>query len=207
MMVAPSLHLTVIAKEPIAGRVKTRLVPPLTHAQAADIARACLADTFAAVDAAADDDVRRVALIDGAPGDWIPDGYEIAMQRGDGLGERLRNGFEDLGPGVIIGMDTPSAGPLLTTALHSVREGRDVMGCTLDGGYWGIGLAAPSGVEFDGVPMSVGHTGQAQLDQLWWLGRTVDVLATVSDLDHFEDIAHIAAELPNSELARVAHNL
>ena len=68
-----SFHLTVIAKQPIAGQVKTRLVPPLTHAQAAQLAAACLLDTFAAVSAActAHPDVRPVALIAGGPGPWL----------------------------------------------------------------------------------------------------------------------------------------
>jgi glycosyltransferase A (GT-A) superfamily protein (DUF2064 family) len=103
-------HITVIAKEPVAGKVKTRLVPPLSHEQAAQIAAACLHDTFAAVSAvcAAHDDVRAVALIDGAAGLWIPADYDVHHQRGRGLGERLSNGFTDLGPGLVIGMDTPS---------------------------------------------------------------------------------------------------
>ena len=204
-MSAP-LHVTVIAKEPVAGRVKTRLVPPLTHDQAAAIAKACLVDTFAAVDAVVRtaDDARAVALIDGDVGDWIPAGFEVARQRGDGLGERLSNGFADLGPGVIIGMDTPSAGRWLADALAALRSGRDVIGMTHDGGYWGIGLAAPSGSEFDGVPMSTDQTGRAQAERLAVLGREVVQLPAVHDLDHHADIAHIVADLPDSALARVA---
>lgn len=208
-MTRDSFHVTVIAKEPIAGRVKTRLVPPLTHQQAADIARACLVDTFAAVTATvADfDGVIAVALIEGRPGDWIPADVHVIDQRGDGLGERLQNGFAELGPGVIIGMDTPSVGPLLADALASLRAGRDAVGLTFDGGYWGIGLAAPDGREFDGVPMSTSRTGQAQLERLLSLGRDVDVLGTVPDLDHHHDIATIVDLLPGSELARVAARL
>ena len=203
-MSAP-FHVTVIAKEPVAGRVKTRLVPPLTHDQAAAIARACLVDTFAAVATVVGraDDVRAVALIDGAGGDWIPAGFDVESQRGDGLGERLNNGFSDLGAGVIIGMDTPSAGRWLADALSAVRSGHDVLGMTHDGGYWGIGLAAPAGTEFDGVPMSTEHTGRAQADRLAALGRNVIELPAVHDLDHHADIAHVVADLPDSELARV----
>ena len=39
----------VIAKEPVPGRVKTRLTPPFTPAEAALLAEAALADTLAAV--------------------------------------------------------------------------------------------------------------------------------------------------------------
>ena len=44
--------LLVIAKEPVPGRVKTRLVPPCTPRQAAALAEAALADTLHAVLAA-----------------------------------------------------------------------------------------------------------------------------------------------------------
>ncbi|NJA55488.1 glycosyltransferase, partial [Streptomyces sp. NEAU-H3] len=45
--VPPDLTLAVIAKEPLPGRVKTRLCPPCTPAQAAGLARAALHDTLA----------------------------------------------------------------------------------------------------------------------------------------------------------------
>lgn len=201
-----SFHLTVIAKEPIAGQVKTRLTPPLDPDQAAQIAAACLHDTFESVlsFASEHDDVRPVALIDGETGPWIPDGFEVARQHGDGLGERLADGFDQLGPGLIIGMDTPSSGRHFAAAFDALRLGHDAIGMTVDGGYWGIGLAAVDSTVFDGVPMSTEQTGSDQLARLQELGRTVTVLPTVHDLDHFEDIAPIVAEMPGSHLASVA---
>lgn len=202
-------HITVIAKEPVAGRVKTRLVPPLSFEQAAQIASACLVDTFGAVTAMVDEmaDVRAVALIDGEPGEWIPDGFDVVMQRGDGLGERLANGFSDLGPGLIIGMDTPSVGQWFAEAIEALRDGDDAIGMTHDGGYWGIALAAIDPEVFEGVPMSTKGTGLAQLDQLLLLGRNVQIMPTVHDLDTFEDIAPLIAEIPGSRLASVAASL
>ncbi len=202
-------HLTVIAKQPIAGRVKTRLVPPLSDEQAAQIAAACLHDTFEAVGSCVGrhDDVRAVALIEGDAGAWIPTGFEVHHQVGDGLGERLANGFDLLGPGLIVGMDTPSAGAHFDAAFEALRAGRDAIGMTHDGGYWGIGLASVDRDLFDGVSMSTDHTGADQLQRIQALGRRVDVLATVHDLDHFEDIAPIIADLPGSHLASVAVSL
>lgn len=104
-------------------------------------------------------------------------------------------------------MDTPSAGRWLSDALAAVRAGHDVIGMTHDGGYWGIGLAAPTGTEFAGVPMSTGHTGRAQAERLAALGRTVVELPAVHDIDHHGDIARVVADLPDSELARVAAGL
>src|SRR3954454_15558628 len=83
--------LIVIAKSPVAGRVKTRLCPPCTPEQAATIAAAALADTLATVGATPA--TARVLALDGAPGPWIPDGYVIVPQHGNGLDERLANAF------------------------------------------------------------------------------------------------------------------
>ena len=63
-------QVVVIAKEPIPGRVKTRLTPPFTPEEAAALAEASLTDTLAAV---ADTTVaRRVLALDGTPGRWLP---------------------------------------------------------------------------------------------------------------------------------------
>ncbi len=59
--------LLVIAKQPRPGRVKTRLVPPCTPGQAA-----ALADTLHTVLAAPAR--RRVLVLDGEPGPWLPPG-------------------------------------------------------------------------------------------------------------------------------------
>ncbi len=203
------MHLTVIAKAPVAGKVKTRLSPPLSPAQAAAVAAACLSDTFEAVSRSAADnsDVTAHALIDGDPGEWIPEGYEVRPQRGGGLAERLANGFDDLGPGLIIGMDTPTVGALLNEAITALRRGSDVIGMTLDGGYWGIGLATVDRSVFDGIEMSTDRTGADQLDRLVALDRDVVVLPSVRDIDRFGDIAPVVAESPGSHLAAVAISL
>ena len=59
-------QVLVIAKEPVPGRVKTRLTPPFSPRQAADLARAALADTLAAV--AAVPAARPVIALDGTAG-------------------------------------------------------------------------------------------------------------------------------------------
>jgi hypothetical protein len=62
--------LLVIAKQPVPGRVKTRLVPPCTHEQAAALAEAALADTLRTVLTVPAR--RRVLVMDGRPGQWLP---------------------------------------------------------------------------------------------------------------------------------------
>src|ERR1700712_3664912 len=111
MLVAPAL--LVIAKAPVPGRVKPRLTPPCTPDQAALLARAALEDTLAAA-LGAQRATRRVLALDGTPGEWLPDGFEVIAQRGDGLADRLAPPFADVGePGFLVGMDTPQLTPAL----------------------------------------------------------------------------------------------
>lgn len=83
--------LLVIAKEPRPGRVKTRLTPPFTPEEAAGLAEASLADTLHAV--AATPATRRVLVLDGAPGPWLPPGFDVVAQCAGGLDERLAEAF------------------------------------------------------------------------------------------------------------------
>ena len=80
-------QIMVIAKEPVPGRVKTRLTPPYTPAEAAELAEAALTDTLAAVASAPV--ARRVLALAGTPGRWLPPGFDVIGQRGGGLDERI----------------------------------------------------------------------------------------------------------------------
>src|SRR5271163_989068 len=94
--------LTVMAKAPRPGKVKTRLSPPLSPEQASALNACFLRDTVASL---------RAATLS-APAEWVisytPVGEEAAFrgileegalllpQRGDGFGERLVATAEDL---------------------------------------------------------------------------------------------------------------
>ena len=111
---ATRAQVVVIAKEPVAGRVKTRLTPPFSPLQAARLAAAALADTLAA--AALVRAVRHVLALEGTPGGWLPPGFDVVAQRGRGLDERLAAAFGQAYaclpvPVVLIGMDTPQVTP------------------------------------------------------------------------------------------------
>jgi len=188
------MHTTVIAKSPIAGRVKSRLCPPCTPTQAAALAAAALIDTVGAINRLlAGHDVRRVLLLDGPVPDWLPASFDVERQSDGDLGERLANGFDLLGPGVIIGMDTPHAVPALRFALDAIDRGQDSLGPAVDGGYWAIGLARPDPAIFAGIGMSTSQTGRDQLERLQQLGRRVAILPEARDIDTFDDVIALAA--------------
>jgi len=196
--------LIVIAKAPTPGRVKTRLCPPCTPEQAAALAEAALADTLAAV-AAADAD-RRVVALDGDPGAWLPEGFDVVAQRGRGLGERLAAAFADAKgePALLVGMDTPQVtAPLLDHGLERLAEPEvdAVLGGASDGGYWAIGLRKPDARAFAGVPMSVSRTGEAQRASLRALGLRLAELPELRDVDDVQDACAVAREAPDTRFA------
>jgi len=195
--------IIVMAKEPVPGRVKTRLCPPCTPEEAATLARALLVDTLAAVaDAPA---AWQTVALDGQRGDWLPDGFGVVIQRGGGLDERLAAAFADAGtPSVVIAADTPQVTPeLLGLALATLGEpGVDaVLGPTEDAGYWVIGLRRPDPRAVVGVPMSSPLTLAAQRDRLVGLGLQVAELPTLRDVDSIEDARAVARDIPGSRFA------
>lgn len=195
---APVTTLLVIAKEPLPGRVKTRLTPPFAPAEAAALAEASLADTLQAV--AATPAARRVLVLDGAPGPWLPPGFEVVPQCAGGLDERLADAFARCeGPALLIGMDTPQVTPELLTV--------DFAGCDAwfgpaeDGGFWALGLAEPDPALLRGVPMSTPFTGAVQRARLVAAGLRVRDLPRLRDVDDASDAHAVAALVPYGRFA------
>ena len=194
----------VMAKAPVAGRVKTRLCPPLSPAEAAAVAEAALADTCDAVARCSAD--RRVIALDGTPGPWLPPGFEVVPQRGGPLDERLAAAWDDAGgPGVQVGMDTPQLQAAHLDAALSLLDRHDAaLGLADDGGWWAIALQRPAPACFLGVPMSTDRTGRAQHDRLVELGLSVAALPTLRDIDDGDDLAAVARAHPRLRVSAVA---
>ena len=204
-------QVLVLAKEPLPGRAKTRLTPPLAPEQAAAVARAALLDTLSAV---ADVPVtRRTVVLEGSGDGWLPAGFQVLPQRGDGLHQRLDAAFCDAWatlpvPMLLVGMDTPQVtSTLLRGALDALlAPGTDaVLGHAEDGGWWALGLHQPAPGLFDAVPMSTDRAGSVQRERLDAHGLETTTLAPMRDIDHVEDVAAVAAlQHPGARLARVA---
>ena len=201
--------LIVIAKEPVPGRVKTRLVPPLTHEQAAQVAAAALRDTLRAASS-----VRaRVHLLalDGVPGAWLPRGWRVVAQPEGGLDERLAAAFaaaDRRRPALLVGMDTPQATPVQLAAFDPERYDA-ALGLAADGGYWAIGLREPAvaGEVIPGVAMSTSQTGAEQLHRLRAAGLRVQLLDELADADTIDVAEQVAALAPASEFAAALGSL
>ncbi|NUR01881.1 MAG: DUF2064 domain-containing protein [Streptomyces sp.] len=197
----PLPTLLVIAKEPRPGRVKTRLTPPFTPHEAAALAEAALADTLDTV--ARTPAHRRVLVLEGEPGPWLPPGFEVVRQCPGGLDERLAAAFAHCaGPALLIGMDTPQVTPELLAVDFADCDG--YFGPAEDGGFWALGLADPDPALLVGVPMSTPHTGAVQRARL--AGLRVRELPRLRDVDTAYDAELVAKTAPTGRFAaQLAH--
>jgi glycosyltransferase A (GT-A) superfamily protein (DUF2064 family) len=213
----------VLAKAPVAGRVKTRLMAAATPEGAAGIAAAALLDTLEA--AAAVPGARVVVALEGDArlaerADEVVDALAatvVVPQRGHTLGERITAAHDDVAaayPGaatVQIGMDTPQVDArLLGDALDLVAGGGAdaAVGLALDGGWWALALADPRrAAVIAAVPTSLDDTGPRTLATLRAghagldPGRVLE-LPPLSDVDTPGDAVAVADLVPGGRFAR-----
>lgn len=185
------MDLLVVAKAPVAGRVKTRLCPPCTPAEAAALAERALADTLAA--AVASRATRTVLALDGPIGAWCPPEVEVVAQCDGPLDRRLAHAWGEVGDGPVlqIGMDTPQVGRAGLDRAIACLAGGDldaVIGPALDGGWWCVGMQVPEPAAFLGIPTSRPDTGARQRARLVERGLRVRDLWVERDLDTWDDV-------------------
>jgi hypothetical protein len=198
-----NVNLLVLAKQPVPGHVKTRLCPPCTPAQAAAVAAAALADTIDVVTATRA--ARRWLVLSGTY--VAPPGWSAAVQRGDGLGERLANAFADTAaggrPSLLIGMDTPQVtSELLLAAAGRMAVADAVLGPAEDGGWWALGLREPRhAAALTRVPMSTPDTGALTTMALLRRGLTLAMTTQLRDVDTAADAWAVAGFRPDGSFA------
>jgi len=195
--------LVVIAKEPVPGRVKTRLHPPLSYEQAADLASAAIDDTLEAV--ASLPATRRILLFDGMHAPASAAGYDVVHQVQGDLDERLGAIFDLVSePTVLIGMDTPQVTAADLAPAFDWTGGRDAwFGPANDGGWWALALRRPDGDLLRGIPTSRDDTGALQLARLRAAGLSVGMLTELTDVDTIDDALAAASVAPSSRFAAV----
>lgn len=192
-------RLIVFAKYPRPGTVKTRLVPPLTYAEAADLYTAMLCDSLRIyhtltgiepllyiADERDREPMRRLLWEQGVPhAERLP----IYPQRGADLGKRLANAFAEQyaagpGPVAVIGTDHPSL-PLqyLADMFNALRDHDLVLGPADDGGYYALGLRAAQPELFRDMPWSTPDLLRSTLTQADQLGLRTRMLPEWYDVD------------------------
>src|SRR5215469_10003192 len=168
--------LALMTKAPRAGEVKTRLVPPLTNEEAAQLNRCFLQDTSAAISVCRSltttpnpgaSVVRGIAVYtpvgaEAAYADILPADFSLLPQRGKNFGERLyfaaedlfKSGFEAI---CLIDSDSPTvSAENFTRAVQLLSSPDDqiILGPSDDGGYYLIGLKQLHREVFEGIDWS-----------------------------------------------------
>lgn len=200
---APTRAIALLAKSARPGHVKTRLCPPLTPAEAARLHHAFVLDTIDGLRGV--EGAQPVLVYTPAADRELCAAYGIPLQaQADGdLGARMHAAFETLaGQGyhavVAIGADLPTlpaAYVVEAFALLRRPEIDVVLGPTDDGGYYLIGLRAPSPTLFEHIAWSSAHVYAETLRRAAAARLRVAALPPWWDVDTPADLARLAAAL------------
>lgn len=187
-------RILVFAKAPVAGRVKTRLIPTLGADGAARLAAAMLARTLEQAKAAGEVEL----CADPAPDHpaWhghVPEGIRVSAQGSGSLGERLARATKRVvgegAPLLLIGTDCPELDSgRLRRAAAALERCDAFLHPTADGGYALLGLRRFDRSIFDGVAWSTSRVAEQTLERLDALGWTVQIGATLRDVDEAADL-------------------
>lgn len=199
--------LIVFAKEPIAGKVKTRLTPPLDPADAVLLYTAFVEDTCAAVAASAKKGDRRVLAAPGGAGPVLEGiakrlGFETVAQEGPDLGARMAHAIRaELERGaktvILVGSDSPTL-PRRSFGLAKVllrRAPAAVLGPSNDGGYWLVGASGAVPDLFTDIPWSTREVLPATLARAKSRDVRLSLVQFWYDVDEAWDVRFLAGHL------------
>lgn len=197
--------VVVFAKSPRAGRVKTRLVPPLSPHEAAELHRACLLGTLRVV-LSMPGNVTKAIYWSGHRAIAVPRSLrrkiEMQSQRGADLGARMSNAMRELlgrrgfGAAVIIGGDHPTLPRKhVLQALGALRCADVVLGPSKDGGYYLVGCRRWIPEMFRRIPWGTARVFRATSTRLKQLRVPFSVLPQWYDIDRPRDLTTLRREL------------
>jgi rSAM/selenodomain-associated transferase 1 len=190
-----SVTVLVVAKAPLPGRAKTRLVPPLSAEQAADLQRALLLDTLDSCRAEGlDPAVLCVGEEAAALREAIGPGTRLVAQEGRGLADALRLGMRrhlEHGPVAMVSSDVPGLPPgSLGDAFAALVDGADVvLGPARDGGYWLVAMREPHDAPFQDIPLSTGAAYETTCRRCAEADLTLATVEPWRDVDTAVDVA------------------
>jgi uncharacterized protein len=198
--------LAVMAKAPVAGQVKTRLMPALSAEQAAELSRSLLVDQL--------NQLQSLDQVDGyvafAPAEarslieqLAPGRFHLFPQQGDDLGARMQAVFAKLfAIGhknlILIGGDLPPIPESFFAEAYIFLEAADkrvVLGPSRDGGYYLVGSNSPLPQIFQGMTWSHGEVLAQTTEKLKSLEIDYHLLPTWTDIDTPDDLRYLRSGL------------
>jgi rSAM/selenodomain-associated transferase 1 len=199
-----STCLIIFAKNPVPGKVKTRIIPHITPIDAAELYKAFIADIVSntlklkceriVIAYAPLNSQATFHRMCGQSINYIP-------QEGDDLGERMKNAFSyTFNKGskrtVIIGTDSPTLPMSYIRKAFSVLEEKPVtIGPTFDGGYYLIGLSEQNDDIFDGIEWSTSTVFSQTLAKIKAMNKELYLLPPWYDVDTPEDLKFLRSHI------------
>jgi hypothetical protein len=201
--------VAIMAKASVAGTVKTRLVPPLTHQEAAELNSCCLADVAANIAAAAAEAPIQGFAAYHPPGsepffkDLLPEGFKLLPPKEPTLGRSLLHATRDLlaagyGSVCLVNADSPTLPTdVLVRAVRGLQEpgNRVVLGPAADGGYYLIGMKQFYERLFEEIDWSTERVYRQTITRAGEIGVPVTALAEWYDVDDEATLGLLAREL------------
>jgi len=192
----------VMAKAPVAGLAKTRLVPALGAQGAAALAARMLRHTLAQARAAGLGPVILAAAPDldhPAFAEAAASGVALVPQGEGDLGARMRRAFECAlavhAGALLVGTDAPSLDAACLRAAQAALSNHDaVLGPAHDGGYVLIGLRRAEPSLFDAMPWSTERVLALTRERLRAAGMAWYELPALHDVDEPADLVHLRGE-------------
>jgi uncharacterized protein len=210
--------LAVMTKAPRPGQVKTRLVPPLTAEEAAELNAAFLRDLSMSIICACEMSPAQAVAVytpvgsEAAYENILPRGVALLPQRGENFDERLIFAAEDLfalgfASVCLINSDSPSVpSQNFAEAAIELSEPADrvVLGPANDGGYYLIGLKRMRRRLFEEIDWSTDRVCKQTEHRASELGLRVHKLAPGLDVDDTTSLARLSDELLSEKSSQVA---
>ncbi len=211
--------LAVMTKAPRAGKVKTRLQPPLTAEEAAELNTCFLRDTAAAIAKASEAGLAHGVGVytpvgaEDAYEDVLPREFYLVPQRGDAFGGRLTHATADLlqlgfAAACLIDSDSPTV-PVQAYAEAAevlARPGdRVVLGPSDDGGYYLIGMKQVHSRLFEDIDWSTERVLPQTIDRANEARVELHMLPTWYDVDDRATLHRLCDELLGSDDTKRAH--
>jgi hypothetical protein len=198
-----------MAKAPVVGEVKTRLVPPLTTQEAASLNVCFLRDMAANIESVSETEAASGLVVYTPAGSEyafdtvLPTGFELLVQRGTSLGDRLCNATDDLlthgyGAVCLINSDSPTLPKsILIRAIESLAADGDrvVLGAAEDGGYYLIGLKHAHRNLFNEIAWSTSDVLARTKQRAAEIDLPVELLPPWYDVDDADTLSRLCGEL------------
>jgi rSAM/selenodomain-associated transferase 1 len=200
----PECAIAVMAKQPEPGKVKTRLCPPLTPEQAADLYEAFFLDTVSLISG-----IQHTEVFVAYDPDTALNFFSRTMSatvkcipQGPGdLGNRLSGistivfsqGYTKV---IMLASDAPHLPQECIQLAFTRLDDTDViLGPCDDGGYYLIGLRFPAPEVFEGIPWSTSRVLDLTIGRAREAGMTCELLPPCYDIDTWEDVERLTKDL------------